>query len=90
MNTIHKYTLAISGKHQEVKMFRGSTILTVADKSGNPTIWAQVDTDADVIKRTFIVVGTGHPLGTDINWNLTYIGTSFGKILVWHIYEVQT
>lgn len=51
------------------------------------SIWAEVDTEAEKIYRTFLIIGTGHPRH-DLE-NMNYIGTAMDGMYVWHLYEVR-
>ena len=85
MRTIWKYTL--EDPNQKIDMPKDAKILTVQEQHGLPCIWAEVDKDAPLEERTFVVVGTGH----DIDFsNGEYIGTYLicNDNLVWHVYEL--
>ena len=88
MTTVYKYPLALRDGKQTIAMPSGARVLTVADQRGEPTLWAQVDTDSQVCSRAFVVVGTGHPISTRYGDSLIYVGTAFCGGFVWHVYEV--
>lgn len=87
MRTIHKYHLAIVGPGAlHVKMPKDARLLHLGSQHHMPMLWAEVDTDAPIEHRVFMIYGTGrecthNPLFT------TYIGTLVGTD-VWHVYEV--
>lgn len=89
MSAIWKYTL--NDVDQSVIMPKGAKVLEVATQGGNPTLWALVDPNADLVKRQFAVVGTGHPAdGLDVD---AYLGTCHNVAnlgLVMHVFEVTS
>ena len=82
--TIFKYPLMLTANPQIIGMHKGAVIRHVAEQAGSPTIWVENSAKAEMVSRTFIVVGTGHviPEGGE------YIGTVQLPPFVWHIYEV--
>ena len=65
----------------------GARILTVAWQNGNPTIWAEVDPDAErKAIRSFAAVPTGSPWSKPEG--ATYLGSAVSDELVFHVYEV--
>lgn len=82
MKSIWKFKIT----QPEVEMPMGAKILTVQSQHNVPTIWAIVNTEEDMKKRTFIVVGTGHEIPKG---KLNYIGTiqQMTGMLVWHVFE---
>jgi len=48
--------------------------------------WAEDSDDAPTVERTFLVVGTGHPIPEGARYIGTCPRTPLG--LVWHLYEV--
>lgn len=88
MSAIWKFTL--SDVDSTVVMPKGAKVLEVATQVGEPTIWALVDPNADMVKRQFAVVGTGHP--TDGLDPEQYLGTCHNVAnlgLVMHVFEVN-
>lgn len=92
MRVIYKYRLAVTDT-QTISMPAGAKLLTVQVQSGNsaqgdhPYLWALVETVAPLEDRTFITVGTGHPVSDD---SLNYLGTyqlHDGR-LVFHVFEL--
>ncbi len=85
MKKIFKYQLKVVGV-QMVKMPKGAAVLTVQTQHNNPCIWAEVDPDAPIVKRRFIMYGTGHPM---LSEEVThYVGTYQlpQSGLVFHVY----
>jgi hypothetical protein len=85
MRTVFKYPLALVDV-QEVELPAEAEILHVAEQLGSLMLWANVETDNDLVSRRLAVVGTGHhaPSPTEAR----HIGTVLTGIgLVWHIFE---
>lgn len=61
----------------------GAAVLYVAMQDGKPTMWAEVNPLLDKVERTFIIVGTGHP----VQPGASYVGSTIDGPFVWHIYE---
>ncbi len=81
---VWKFPLAEVGE-QLVKMPMGAIILHVDRQGGIPTLWALVNTEAQIIKRKIIIVGTGWEAG-----HITlhaYIGTISTSPFVWHFFD---
>lgn len=83
---IWKFKLTTDGV-QQVSMPEGSVILCVQTQGGCPCIWATVNPDAQQVKRTFEIFGTGHPMPEATR---TYIGTyqMLAGSLVFHLFEL--
>lgn len=47
-------------------------------------LWSLVDKEADLINRTFRIVGTGQEMEPVGN----YLGTVHERVFVWHIFEL--
>jgi len=60
-------------------------VLSVAFQSGKLMMWALVDIERNLIKRKFIVRGTGHNVRID---PLYFVGTAFTGELVFHVFEL--
>jgi hypothetical protein len=84
MITIHKYQFQIADSI-EVEMPIHSDILSVQLQNGTPTIWAKVDTSLQMVKRIFLVFGTGHEINPMFDYR--HIGTIQLNGFVWHIFE---
>lgn len=84
--TIWKYPLSV-GDLTDVEMPHDSKILCVQKQFTRPCIWVELNPEADVVKRSFRIFGTGHLIPDDEQ--LQYIGTfqvADGN-LVFHLYE---
>ena len=67
---------------------RGAEVLHVSTQDNSVCLWERHDRDAaHVERRTFDIVGTGHPVD-DEHW--TYIGTVHFPLsrLMWHVHEL--
>jgi len=82
MNVIYKYP--VSGFRFTLRMPTGATFLSVQNQAEVGMMWFEVDTDAPLETREFVVIGTGHEFETD---GLKYLGTYQESTLVWHVYE---
>lgn len=86
-NAVWKYNLPLAkGPIYERSIPAGAQLLTVQEQNGDPTIWVQVNPNADELDtRKFKVVGTGH---VEIHGNDRYVGTAQTGPFVWHVYEI--
>lgn len=83
---IHKYPIAIDDDAY-AKMPLGAEVLTAQIQHGRLCVWALVDTERQLSRRTFRIVGTGYPIP---DWEaLRYIATAQDGHFVWHVFEVQ-
>ena len=90
MKTIHKYPLPVDYV-STIKMPMGAEILCAKTRGGEDiTLWAMVETDADLELRCFCVVGTGMEVPIIDGANLKFIDTVIlrGGKLVFHVFEV--
>ncbi len=86
MKTIHKFTLEVTD-NQFVKMPKGAKVLAVQMQNDIPCIWAEVNTDNEIVSRCFEIFGTGNPIHEDMGVQREYIGTFQQRTFVWHLYE---
>jgi len=65
----------------------GAEVLCVQTQNETACLWAMVDPDEPLLKRSFCIYGTGHPVP---NASQKYIGTYQikGGALVFHCFEV--
>lgn len=83
MRTIHKYPLVLTFADQRIGTPRVWRPVHVAMQHGEPTVWAEVDTDTgDGYERMLRVVGTGHPVPDEYE----HVGSSLDGPYVWHVY----
>ena len=87
MKTIWKYQLSHLAYQFTIEMPEGAKPLCVQMQRDEATMWALVETGAPMVKREFVICGTGRLLSGD---SLVYIGTyqQMGGALVWHVFEV--
>lgn len=83
MKTIHKYPIETT-----ITLPKGAKIVSVGSQYANDKnrfyIWAEIDTEADLEDRHFVIYGTGW--GHD-KFFKEYIGTIHSEGFVWHVYE---
>ena len=86
---IYKYPLDEVDR-QTISMPKGAEILSLQVQNGTPCIWALVNKGADMEDRTFVMIGTGHPIMDELYSGAEYIGTAivFNDTLVWHVFEL--
>lgn len=88
MKTIHRFELGIVTR---LSLPEGADILSIQPRNGQINLWALVDLDKPLVERTFMIIGTGHPLPEDCvpGVDFLYLETvlvEYGA-LVWHIFE---
>ena len=85
MHTIYKYKL--EPNFGTLEMPQGAQVLTVQMQGGTPCLWARVDTERALERRSFDVYGTGHEVPDDPR--LVYVSTfqMDNGALVWHVFE---
>lgn len=84
---IFKYQLETTDV-QRIEMPQGAEILCIQTQNEVPCIWALVEPNATVTKRTFEIFGTGHNVPENVN--RTYVGTYqlHNGGLVFHCFEL--
>lgn len=92
--TIHKYQLHFGNMNDRgeirVSMPAGARVLSCQVQAGTPTLWVVVDTEAGMVHRTFVIIGTGHThsrLGKTGGFGLRFIDTVQMGGLVLHVFE---
>lgn len=88
--TIWKFPLELikNGHPQDrctVSMPGGAQIIALQVQESVPTIWAIVDPLQKRVNRTFVQIGTGHPLDREVVG--PYIGTWQAFGYVFHVFE---
>ena len=83
MKTIWKYPLS---EKCSFAMPQGAKILTVARQNDESCLWALVDSEAPLCRRTFVMLGTGHEI---LENNLTFLGSVqyIEGAIVMHVFE---
>lgn len=81
MKTIWKFStlgnnVEFKGKF-EILMSKGAEILCIQtdEKNNHPSIWAMVDTEAEMEIRYFELFGDGHEIPSDMGVDRKYVGT---------------
>ena len=87
MRTIYKYKLTITDK-QVIDMPLTGLLHSIQFQGDELYAWVEVDTEYLKGKRTFWIVGTGHPL-PKVEGHLMFRQTIQTPPFVWHIYEEQ-
>ena len=88
MNTVIWKFLVTSPVPGEIEMPTGAEILHVDMQYGNVYMWAKVDPDAALIKREFMIEGTGQPPNRRLD-DATHLGTTSLGGMVWHVFEIE-
>lgn len=86
MITVYKYPVQMQAEFT-VNLPRGAEFLSVQEQNGEPQMWLRVDTSRELAKQVFSIVGTGHPIATELA-RLPYLGTFQlgGGSLVFHLF----
>ena len=87
---IHKFPIVVDDLSTwTINMPRGAIFRHIGFQGGAQDLllmtWWEVDLGALPLSRTFVVVGTGHPIPNGYR----YLGTAVGKAFVWHLYEEE-
>ena len=93
MRTIFKYPLkqpldyiaAVVGPIV-VPMHRSAKILAVGLQNGEPVIWARVDSEAPMVNRNLLIIGTGRD--ASLADGCPYIGTYQREWFVGHLFDM--
>jgi hypothetical protein len=85
MRTIWKFPLTVVGEPIEIRLPLGARVLACQAQRDVPTLWVEVDTDAEKITRRFTLIGTGWDMPRGAGH---YIGTVQIAAFVWHVYEL--
>ncbi len=88
MQKVFKYPVRVDD-HLTIELPRGAELLSFQCQGEQPCLWALVDPKAEMVKRYFRFVGTGHPI-EEPSEVLRFIGTAQmqGGALIWHMFEV--
>lgn len=87
MRTIWKYNILIDDEPTELQVPENGAVLTAQLQNGDLQLWILVEDSAPLQRRTFVVLGTGYPITSDIT--LVYVATFqllAGKF-VFHVFE---
>lgn len=83
MTTVWKYHV----DKAEQYLPKGAKVVHVEEGGYGFTIWCEVDPDAETVRNTFSVYGTGHPLAENAE-HITTWRDSDGPF-IWHLYRVE-
>jgi hypothetical protein len=81
--SIWKYQFDVSDA-VTITMPSYAKLLHVGVQLGRLTVWALVDPEEKMVKRTIRIFGTGHPIPED---EIGYVGTVIQGMFVWHIFD---
>lgn len=85
MRSVWKYPLRLErGDEQDFDMPAGARVVHVAPQAGVATLWADVETSAAVLRRRFLIVGTGYPAPDDGE----HVGSWQQGSFVFHLFEI--
>ncbi len=88
MRTVYKYPMQMVGGEQIVRMPIGSNVLACQNQGEDPQLWAEVNDQNDMTDRTFIIVGTGHPLPEGASLKFIDTFQMVGGSLIFHVFEI--
>jgi len=88
MNTVIWKFLVTNPVAGEIEMPTGAEILHVEMQHGNVCMWAKVDPDAALIRREFMIEGTGQPPNQRLD-DAIHRGTVLSGAMVWHVFEIE-
>lgn len=85
MKAVWKFTLH---PYAKTHMPIGAKLLSVHAQGNDICLWAEVDTDAKVEAREFVIIGTGHEIREHAG---EYVGTAHlaAGQLVLHVFEAK-
>lgn len=81
---IFKYEFEVADEVTLDLPFETDVLSVGTQNFGRICIWALVVPGARLVKRKFVVRGTGHPIDMD---GLKFLGTVFDSTFVWHVFE---
>lgn len=82
MKTIYKYPLANTLAPQKIKIPACAKFLHFQDQDGVLTAWFEVNPEASMVERTYVIFGTGRTVSKDAVWQ----GTCQQGPYMWHLY----
>lgn len=81
---IHKFEAIPQGV--EIEIPSNAEIIHVAEQHGTVMFWAKIDAAKEKVRRTFVIVGTGHEFDDKL---VRYWGTAMLDGFVWHLMEIK-
>lgn len=85
MKAVFKYPLESGFKGQVIYVPACATFRHFADQDGVLTVWLEVDTENDKVKRSYQIFGTGWEIPTGARW----LATCQQGVYVWHLYQLD-
>ena len=88
--TIYKYDIPLEGEFY-IKMPRDAGLLHAAVQHGHPRLWVRVTPSNPIVRRRFILIGTGQPAPNQYEQSGKHLGTFMlnGGDLVLHLFCVD-
>jgi len=84
---IHKYKLHTGGE-QIIKIPQGAKILCVQKQGDDYSLWAEIDTNANLVPRTIVAYCTGEEICNSPFVEAKYISTVQDGWFVVHFYDL--
>lgn len=69
-----------------IEIPKGAVLRHVGEQHGIPTLWIEIDPDAETRAVNIITVGTGHPVPQDGH----FLGTVMLGAFVFHLFSEET
>jgi hypothetical protein len=86
VKTIHKYSLYTTHEDKiTVMMPRVATIVMVGSQSGQPFLWAIVESESPLFERHYRLIATGQPIPGGYNHVASF--TRNNGESTWHLFE---
>lgn len=86
MRTIWKFPLPL-GDAITVQMPKGAIFRSVQLQGRDICLWAEVDDEAEIEYRDFLIFGTGRLMPRTMGHSDVYLATVQMGQFVWHVYE---
>lgn len=84
MRTVHKFGVPFGVS--KLPLPEGSKCVHIGAQGGRVVMWVEVTVDAATTDWTLLLVGTGHQLPEDVEYE--HLGTVIIEPFVWHVYQV--
>lgn len=90
MRTIWKFNLEADNETTFEAPAPARVLSAGLDPAGRPSVWVEVNPDADKIVRTVFLFGTGHPLEPEAQIAQgRFVGSIFDGPFVWHVFTEE-
>lgn len=87
MRTIYKYPIDID-KPKPIQLPVDAEVVNFdIDGRGQICIWCLVDTDKPLEEKTFVILGTGFPIPSNLWYVRSFKDTSGIPTFFWHLFE---